>query len=376
MKKAFAFLVAAVMLLGCIPFSQAMNAEDYDPVGDDISATVSPYLEEGGFESEDYFLTIDDFASHVITFINIWSNGCGPCIAEMPYFQQIHEEYGDRGVLVVGGCTTWISGNFAAEYEYLQSHGYTYINVIPDDTLRTLYYHNQYVPQTFIVNSEGIVIDFIGGGTNYATLKQKIEYWMAIYSGDHEDHTVTFVDGVTNEVIETQTVAHAHAPVYPEAPVHEGYTFNGWNPENVTMVLEDMTITATYTAKQYRVRFYDSIDGSLIKQQFVQYGNSASAPEPPVHEGYTFVGWDKDFSVITGALDIYTIYELSGPPQPGDVNMDGQITANDALAILRHALGVAPLDETQQQYADLDGNGTITANDALVVLRMSLGLIG
>ena len=144
MRKVLSVLLAAVVLLGCIPFSSAVHVEDYDPIGDSIADTVSPYLEEGGFESEDYFLTIDDFASHKITFVNIWSDGCGPCISEMPYFQQVHEAYGDKGVLVVGGVTTWISGNFATEYQYLQSHGYTYMNVIPDNTLRKLYQKNNY----------------------------------------------------------------------------------------------------------------------------------------------------------------------------------------------------------------------------------------
>ena len=372
-KKLVSVFVAAVMLFACLPAAFAVSVEDYDPIGDDISATVSPYLEEGGFESEDYFLTIDDFASHYITFINIWSNGCGPCIAEMPYFQQIHEEFGDQGVLVVGGCTTWISGNFAAEYEYLQSHGYTYINVIPDDTLRNLDYHNNSGPQTFIVNSEGVVVDFIGGGTNYATLVQKIQYWLAIYGGDQEDHTVTFIDGLTNEVIETQTVQHAHAAVYPAAPEHQGYDFTGWDPASLPMVLQDEVVIANYNPKVYRVRFFDSITGERLKQQFVQYGQAATPPEAPEHEGYTFVGWDQDYTFISDAIDIYTIYQPSDAT-PGDVNGDGTVNANDALMILRAALNLVQLTDSQIAIADVNNDGTVNANDALAVMRIALGL--
>ena len=372
-KKLVSIFVAAVLLMACLPASFAVSVMDYDPVGDDISATVSPYLEEGGFESEDYFLTIDDFASHYITFINIWSNGCGPCVSEMPYFQQIHEEFGDQGVLVVGGCTTWISGNFAQEYTYLQQHGYTYINVIPDDTLRNLYYHNNYVPQTFIVNSQGIVVDFIGGGTTYNTLVQKIQYWLSIYGGDQEDHTVTFVDGLTNEVIETQTVQHAHAAVYPQAPVHEGYNFTGWTPESLPMVLEDTTVVANYNAQVYRVRFYDSYDNTMLKQQFVMYGQAATPPDVPEHPGYTFIGWDKDYTVITGPTDIYTVYQ-QGAGEPGDVDGNGTVNANDALMILRAALHIIELTDAQTALADVDGNGTVNANDALAVMRIALGL--
>ena len=184
-KKALSLLIAVVFLFSvCGGAMGEIIAYDYNPVGQSLAATVSPYLEEGGHESADFFLTMDDFASHKLTLINIWSNGCGPCHIEMPYLQRIHEEYGDQGILVVGGVTTWIGGNFAQEYDYLQSHGYTYMNVVPDDVLLSLYQHNNYVPQTFIVSSEGIVIDFIGGSSNYETFVQKIGYWTDISAPD------------------------------------------------------------------------------------------------------------------------------------------------------------------------------------------------
>lgn len=378
MKKITAVIAVMLMLFSCLPMAGAVSAidmptKDFDPVGSSLANTVSPYLEEGGFDSEDYFLTLEDFAAHKITFVNIWSDGCGPCMAEMPYFQRVHEEYGDRGVLVVGGVTTWIDGNFATEYTYLQNHGYTYMNVIPDDVLRSLYQKNGYVPQTFIVNSEGMVIDFIGGGTTYANLVAKIDYWTGIMDSGAE-YTVTFMDGATNEVIETQTVVAGHSPIYPEVPEHTGYTFDGWFPNKIGAVTEDITITARYTATAYRVRFYDSITGDLIARVFVNYGQPAIAPEAPEHEGYVFVGWDQDFSFITHALDVYAIYQPTGGIM-GDVDGNGSVNANDALAIMRHALGIMPLSDAGLAFADVDGNGSVNANDALYVLRLSLGLI-
>lgn len=374
MKRLVSVVLAVMMLTFCLPASFAVTADDYDPVGDSLADTVSPYLEEGGFESEDYFLTLDDFAAHKITFINIWSNGCGPCISEMPYFQQVHEEYADRGVLIVGGVTTWINGNFAQEYEYLQSHGYTYMNVVPDNTLRKLYQKNGYVPQTFIVNSEGTVIDFIGGGTNYATLVSKIDYWTGIMDSGVE-YEVNFIDGVTNEVIETQMVVAGHSPIYPEPPEHPGYSFQNWTPAKLGAITANTTITANYKAEPFRVRFFDSIDGTKLSTQYIIYGHAANPPEAPEHPGYEFVGWDADYSFITAAIDIYTVYQPTGA-QPGDVDGDNSLTANDALMILRHALGVSTLAPGMVALADVDGDGNVTANDALTVLRMALGITG
>lgn len=370
MKKILAILMAALMLALCIP-AAALEAEDVNPVGQDISAVHAAYLTAGGNPSATDFLTAEDFASHVITIINVWSNGCGPCIAEMPYFQQVHEEYGDRGVLIVGCCSLWISGSYAGEWNHLQNNGYTYMNVIQDDVLYGLYSQNNYVPQTFIVNSEGIVIDFIGGGTTYNNLVSKIAQWVGYYSNDYYD--VSFVDGMTGEVFDVQSVHAGYTPTYPEAPEHEGYTFAGWDPATPPVIMGPTTITARYNIRTYRVRFYDSITGEKIVSKYVQYGNPVEPPEAPEHEGYIFVGWDHDLSFVSEAMDVYTIYRAAEAGS-GDIDGNGTIDSTDALHVLRAAFGVETLSPEAMAEADVNGDGQITSADALAIMRIALNL--
>ena len=58
----------------------------------------------------------------------------------------------------------------------------------------------------------------------------------------------------------------------------------------------------------------------------------------------------------------------------GDIDDDGEITANDALTILRSSVGMTDLTPEQTKLADVDNDGEITANDALAVLRYSVGM--
>lgn len=58
----------------------------------------------------------------------------------------------------------------------------------------------------------------------------------------------------------------------------------------------------------------------------------------------------------------------------GDLDGDEQITAGDALAILRASAGMTELDPALTAIADVDGDGYITANDVLAVLRNSAGI--
>ena len=47
----------------------------------------------------------------------------------------------------------------------------------------------------------------------------------------------------------------------------------------------------------YNVTFQD-FDGTVLKSESVEAGKAATAPADPERDGYTFVGWNKDFSSI------------------------------------------------------------------------------
>ena len=57
----------------------------------------------------------------------------------------------------------------------------------------------------------------------------------------------------------------------------------------------------------YTVTFKDW-DGSVLKTQTVQSGSSATAPDNPTRDGYSFTGWDKTFNNITSDLIVTAQY--------------------------------------------------------------------
>ena len=59
----------------------------------------------------------------------------------------------------------------------------------------------------------------------------------------------------------------------------------------------------------------------------------------------------------------------------GDVDGNGEVTANDALLAMRYALGLIQLAPEQLARGDIDMNGEVSANDALWIMRRSLGLV-
>ena len=117
---------------------------------------------------------------------------------------------------------------------------------------------------------------------------------------------VTFVDW-DGTVLSSVKVTPGETATAPADPTREGYTFIGWD-KDFSAVTDHMTVTAQYQINRYRVRFFD--DKTLLKTDSVAYQSAAIAPANPYHEGYTFIGWDQAFDSITSDLDVYAQYEM------------------------------------------------------------------
>ncbi len=124
---------------------------------------------------------------------------------------------------------------------------------------------------------------------------------------DNCKFSVTFVDWDGN-VLTTEIVSAGESAIPPTNPTRVGYTFSGWDID-YSNVQADMTITAQYAINVYNVDFLDW-DKRVITTQQVNYGNAATPPQDPKREGYTFAGWDKDFSFIKEDMTITATYKL------------------------------------------------------------------
>ena len=101
-------------------------------------------------------------------------------------------------------------------------------------------------------------------------------------------HTVTFVDW-DGTVLSTQNVANGTAAVEPTVPQREGYSFIGWDVD-FSNVQSDLTVTAQYEINPYTITY--TINGEVYTTQTYEYGATVSAPEYTVPEGHTFSGWE------------------------------------------------------------------------------------
>lgn len=103
------------------------------------------------------------------------------------------------------------------------------------------------------------------------------------------------------------------------------YTFAGWD-NKVTLVTDDVTYTATYdyTINKYKVTFVNE-DGSVLQTGELEYGKmpvyekDTPTKASTVQETFTFAGWDKEISKVTGET-VYTATYTAKAITKDDVN--------------------------------------------------------
>ena len=121
-----------------------------------------------------------------------------------------------------------------------------------------------------------------------------------------KDYTVTVMsDG---EVVSVQTVKYGKNATEPQIEVKEGYIFTGFDA-SFKDIRKDTTINATFRLKTFAVMFIDSYGKKMCPTQYVEYGKSATAPQIPVMEGYTSIGWSEDYENVTDDIVVVPLYE-------------------------------------------------------------------
>ena len=118
-------------------------------------------------------------------------------------------------------------------------------------------------------------------------------------------YTLTFVTG-TDLVIPAMQVNHG-ALVTPDYTTisRKGYTFDGWDYDFTQPVTASATVTAQWTVNRYTLTFDTGIDAT-VDPITVDYGTVVDAPAALERVGYDFTGWSYDFTKPVEADTVVT----------------------------------------------------------------------
>ena len=86
--------------------------------------------------------------------LNFWASWCGPCRIEMPYLQEIHEEYSEEGIVLLA---INIGESPSAVEQFLQSNNYSFPVLLDTGGVVAQQYGAIYIPTTYLIDGDGII---------------------------------------------------------------------------------------------------------------------------------------------------------------------------------------------------------------------------
>lgn len=127
----------------------------------------------------------DVFAKNKVTLVNLWNVGCSPCVGELPILDELNKEYEGKGAAIKGlyfSASSKLSDQELADInDILEKADASYQQLtLSEDMLNNDIIQNiQAYPTTFVVDSNGNIIDKIEGSNDYDGWKAFIEDQLA-----------------------------------------------------------------------------------------------------------------------------------------------------------------------------------------------------
>ena len=171
--------------------SETDSSSQADAAGTVASSAQTDIVDDGVFSSlsttdlNGNTIDASTFNENKLTLVNAWNIGCTPCINELPALEQLSSEYAGKGVAIKG-----LYFNFAEDIsddemsqinDALATANATYPQLVltkemyDTDTMQGV----MAFPTTFIVDSNGNIIDKLEGSNDYDGWKEIIEKYLA-----------------------------------------------------------------------------------------------------------------------------------------------------------------------------------------------------
>jgi len=104
--------------------------------------------------------------------LNFWATWCNPCRVEMPYIQQVYEEWSGRGLVVLA---INLGESPAKVKEFVQGYGLSFPVLLDTKGDVAEKYNIRYIPTTLFIDKNGIIqVKITGAFPNKAAIENKL----------------------------------------------------------------------------------------------------------------------------------------------------------------------------------------------------------
>jgi peroxiredoxin len=111
-------------------------------------------------------VSLADLRGHVV-LVNVWATWCPPCVDEMPSMEKLYQELNGENFEILAVSIDALGTKAVAPF--MKKYNLSFPALMdPDGTIKTLY-QTSGVPESFIVNQAGFLVQKIIGPRDWAT---------------------------------------------------------------------------------------------------------------------------------------------------------------------------------------------------------------
>ena len=101
--------------------------------------------------------------------INFWATWCGPCVKEMPAFERLKDDFGDKIGIIAVNC----GDDAETVKDFVEENGYTFPVVLDEEYSISMLYPTNSIPYTVVLDAEGKVTHISTGALDADTMYER-----------------------------------------------------------------------------------------------------------------------------------------------------------------------------------------------------------
>lgn len=178
--------------------------------------------------------------------------------------------------------------------------------------------------------------------------------------------------------LQKETVNHGDAVSYkgntPQKPAtaQYTYTFSGWSPNVEYTATTDATYTALFdqTVNKYIITF-KNWDGSILEAKDWEYGTLPSYSSTPTRPAdaentYTFSGWDKTISLVTGEATYIAQYNGTSNSYTLTTSGENGTTTGDGTYLYGKTVTITATADACYEFVQWNDGDTHATRDVTI----------
>lgn len=143
MAKVFKAVLAITLLIGIMVLIACSGTNDSQNINS------APDFELDNLNGTTTALS--SFAGKAV-FINFWATTCPPCVAEMPHFQALYEDWSGSNEVII--LTINIGESLSTVKSFMKSNNYSFLVLLDSQAKVAEQYRIQYTPTSILVGKD------------------------------------------------------------------------------------------------------------------------------------------------------------------------------------------------------------------------------